>query len=183
MFTGENWTDLKEGRSCLMTTNAETTHNMWWAIRRRSQYIDQAACKPGSVHHLTPKGQTDGRPFLWDGPRGPPHATNPDGMRRRTCPTSGRPSLFGLAPGGACRASPVARTAVGSYPTLSPLPPREREGGLLSVALSLGLHAFGAFPRADVIRRLASVEPGLSSSGDCSPPAAARPPDRELHVA
>ena len=31
-------------------------------------------------------------------------------------------SLFGLAPGGVCRAAPVARRAVGSYPTLSPLP-------------------------------------------------------------
>lgn len=36
----------------------------------------------------------------------------------------GRPmmrSLFGIAPGGACRAGPVARPAVGSYPTVSPL--------------------------------------------------------------
>ena len=32
------------------------------------------------------------------------------------------PSLFGLAPGGVYRAAPVARRAVGSYPTLSPLP-------------------------------------------------------------
>jgi hypothetical protein len=32
------------------------------------------------------------------------------------------PPLFGLAPGGVCRAAPVARTAVRSYRTLSPLP-------------------------------------------------------------
>ena len=32
------------------------------------------------------------------------------------------PSLFGIAPGGVCRAGPVARPAVGSYPTVSPLP-------------------------------------------------------------
>ena len=31
-------------------------------------------------------------------------------------------SLFGIAPGGACHAGPVARPAVGSYPTVSPLP-------------------------------------------------------------
>jgi len=31
-------------------------------------------------------------------------------------------ALFGVAPGGACRAAPVARGAVGSYPTVSPLP-------------------------------------------------------------
>ena len=41
---------------------------------------------------------------------------------------SGRPdharvrSLFGIAPGGACRAGPVTRPAVGFYPTVSPLP-------------------------------------------------------------
>ncbi|CAK7256801.1 protein of unknown function [Shinella sp. WSC3-e] len=45
--------------------------------------------------------------------------------------------------------------AVGSYPTLSPLP--SGEGGLLSVALSLGS------PPPDVIRHRVSVEPGLSS--------------------
>src|SRR6058998_1512649 len=30
--------------------------------------------------------------------------------------------LLGLAPTGGCRATPVARRAVGSYPTVSPLP-------------------------------------------------------------
>lgn len=33
-------------------------------------------------------------------------------------------SLFGIAPGGACRAVPVAKDAVGSYPTVSPLLPQ-----------------------------------------------------------
>ena len=32
------------------------------------------------------------------------------------------PFLFGLAPGGVCRATPVARSAVRSYRTFSPLP-------------------------------------------------------------
>jgi len=31
-----------------------------------------------------------------------PGATYPDGMRRRMCGRSHGPSLFGLAPGGAC---------------------------------------------------------------------------------
>jgi len=31
-------------------------------------------------------------------------------------------SLFGIAPGGACRANLVAKVAVGSYSTVSPLP-------------------------------------------------------------
>jgi hypothetical protein len=67
------------------------------------------------------------------------------------------PSLFGLAPGGACHAVPVAGTAVRSYRTISPLPGANAIGGLISVALSLGL------PPADVIRHRVSVEPGLSS--------------------
>ena len=64
------------------------------------------------------------------------------------------PLLFGLAPRGVCRAVPIARDAVGSYPTFSPLPneasesktsrrfscampPRCSAGGIFSVALSV----------------------------------------------
>ena len=67
---------------------------------------------------------------------------------------AGSPLLFGLAPRGVFRASPVARRAVGSYPTFSPLPakalfPDDEQvslppvtealfrGGLFSVALSV----------------------------------------------
>ncbi|SHF43601.1 hypothetical protein SAMN05444339_10677 [Loktanella atrilutea] len=50
--------------------------------------------------------------------------------------TGARP-LFGIAPGGACRAASVAGRAVGSYPTVSPFPCTQ--GSLFSVALSLGL--------------------------------------------
>ena len=77
---------------------------------------DQTACKPGSVRLIAQVWQ----PFLWDACCQAPHATHP-GRRRDTA--HARP-LFGLAPGGVYRASPVARPAVGSYPTLSPLPPR-----------------------------------------------------------
>ena len=66
--------------------------------------------------------------------------------------------LFGLAPGGVYHAGRVAEAPVGSYPTLSPLPQAYANGGLLSVALSLGLR------RVDVIHRLVSMEPGLSSN-------------------
>src|SRR6478609_8474502 len=47
--------------------------------------------------------------------------------------------LFGLAPGGVCRAVSVAGNAVRSYRTVSPLPRLNatRRGGLFSVALSL----------------------------------------------
>ena len=71
-----------------------------------------------------------------------------------------RPPLFGLAPGGVCRAAPVAGGAVRSYRTVSPLPawlPSSR-GGLFSVALSLGS------PPPAVSRHRVPVEPGLSST-------------------
>ena len=118
------------------------------------------------------------------GPCGPERGSHSSGMRvaahlkqptRMITPEKGlglRPasSLFGLAPGGVYLAASVAGRAVGSYPTLSPLPRRlisgqtsglapaiRWRGGLLSVALSLGS------PPPDVIRRRLSVEPGLSS--------------------
>jgi hypothetical protein len=46
--------------------------------------------------------------------------------------------LFCLAPRGVCRAALVALGAVGSYPTISPLPESLRtRGGMFSVALSV----------------------------------------------
>ena len=74
---------------------------------------------------------------------------------------SGARSLCGIAPGGACRAGPVARPAVRSYRTVSPLPPKG--GGLFSVALSLGS------PRPGVTRHRCLVESGLSSTPGSSP--------------
>jgi hypothetical protein len=67
------------------------------------------------------------------------------------------PPLFGLAPGGVCRAVYVAVDAVRSYRTVSPLPQESPEAVSFSVALSLGL------PPPDVIRHRLPVEPGLSS--------------------
>jgi len=75
--------------------------------------------------------------------------------------------LFGLAPGGVCRAVSVAGNAVRSYRAVSPLPRLNatRRGGLFSVALSLGFdHRLrGDRPPPDVIRHRLSLEPGLSS--------------------
>ncbi len=114
----------------------------------------QLACKPGSVW-LRRTGTW--QPFIWDNACTLPHATHPDdwpGNRpARLSPAAS--SLFGFAPGGVYRAISVAGDAVGSYPTLSPLP--VMTGGLLSVALSL------RSPSPDVIRHRVSVEPGLSS--------------------
>ncbi len=83
---------------------------------------DQTACKPGSVS--PPCKHEDAAVIPLDRPL-------PDGSRdlpgrlgrRRPAPLARDAApLFGLAPGGACHAVPVTRSAVGSYPTLSPLP-------------------------------------------------------------
>ncbi len=97
------------------------------------------------------------------------------------------PSLFGFAPDGVYRAVCIAADAVGSYPTLSPLPRHPcrfvaqrygRRGGLLSVALSLGS------PPPGVTRHRVSMEPGLSSPAAFRhmTSAAARPTD-SAHIA
>jgi hypothetical protein len=118
----------------------------------------QPACKPGSVWRVAPPR----RPFLWGRDCSLPRATNPGGGRDqvgcRVAPAP-VPPLFGLAPGGVCRAACVAADAVRSYRTFSPLPRGlPRAGGLFSVALSLGS------PPAAVSRHRRSLEPGLSST-------------------
>ncbi|VAX21197.1 hypothetical protein MNBD_NITROSPINAE04-1504 [hydrothermal vent metagenome] len=74
-------------------------------------------------------------------------------------------SLFGLAPGGACRADDVATIAVSSYLTISPLLPVVKPvSGIFSVALSLGS------PPLSVRERLALWRPDF-------PPAKLAPAD------
>ncbi len=82
---------------------------------------------------------------------------------------AGSRCLLGLAPTGGCRATPVTRRAVGSYPTFSPLP-FGYKGGLFSVAL---------FRRLTAPRRYLAVCPvelGLSSMGLDDPPRPSAPP-------
>ena len=66
------------------------------------------------------------QPFLWDACRQAPRAANPDDWSEENR-LKAASSLFGFAPGGVCRAAPVASSAVRSYRTFSPLPgPRTR---------------------------------------------------------
>ena len=59
------------------------------------------------------------------------HATHPNGdAETRLKPRDFLPFLFGFAPDGVCRATPVARSAVRSYRTLSPLPVLYRRSAL-----------------------------------------------------
>src|ERR1043166_4183551 len=93
----------------------------------------------------------------------PTRAAGPDGPENAKVSLGSAPVLFGLAPGGVCRAVSIAGNAVRSYRTVSPLPRQytTRRGGLFSVALSLKRPFRGAPP--DVIRHRSSMEPGLSS--------------------
>ena len=81
----------------------------------------QPACKPGSVRPLARRdGHSSGAPVAGRFARPTRIARlNEAGFHPKMKPAL---SLLGLAPGGVCRAVPVAGSAVGSYPTLSPLP-------------------------------------------------------------
>ena len=83
--------------------------------------VDQPACKPGSVWSCLRDGHSSGTRIA---PRlvQPTRAAVPETGSRSPVARPLRLLLFGLAPGGVCRAAPVARRAVRSYRTLSPLP-------------------------------------------------------------
>jgi len=89
---------------------------------------------------------------LWDGCHQPPRRGLPAARTTR----AGSRCLFGLAPTGGHRAAPVTRRAVGSYPTVSPLP------------LDAGRFVFcGPVRRLAAPRRYLAVYPaelGLSSA-------------------
>ncbi len=128
-----------------------------------SPLAHQPACKPGSVgrgREPSRDGHSSATPVAWRLEQ-PTRTTRPGHGSRALLLASNEPapSLFGLAPGGVCRAAGVAAGAVRSYRTVSPLPrPKAKNrGGLFSVALSLSLRP------PDVIRHRMSMEPGLSS--------------------
>ena len=133
----------------------------------------QAACKPGSVRPRGKRGR-DGhssgtrlaarlaRPTRATGQDHPrfhrPEKEVPDRLRR--------PPLLGLAPGGVCRAAPVAGGAVRSCRTLSPLPGAAGPiaGTRRSRAVCFLWHFPWGRPRRPLAGTVVPVEPGLSSS-------------------
>ena len=121
------------------------------------------ACKPDFVQGLPPWMTIPLAPPL---PTGSSCQPGPAGAKMAlSCDAR---SLFGIAPGGACRAGPVARPAVGSYPTVSPLPIR---GWAVS---SLWRFPWGC-PRRALPGTLASWSPDFPRT---SRPAAVRPSAR-----
>ena len=141
-----------------------TPHSQTRSLRKRCRSRYQPACKPGSVGRTLARprdGHSSGTMLahcLEQPTRTASLTSLPRRYRFRELPAL--PSLFGLAPGGVCRAAGVAVSAVGSYPTLS-LSPDRSAGDLLSVALSLGQKSLSGPPAVNRHRR--SVEPGLSS--------------------
>lgn len=81
------------------------------------------ACKPGSVPARPEGGQGMA---IHLGPRLPATSCGLPGKRAGDGPGRSMLPLSDLAPGGACLAAPVAGGAVGSYPTVSPLPGHAR---------------------------------------------------------
>ena len=100
-----------------------------WLERLFQNRSCQPACKPGSVWPRRLAAPRRGGHSSWT--RVATRLTQPTRTAGRKLPRGLPlvPSLFGLAPGGVCRAAPVARRAVGSYPTLSPLPRRDPKAG------------------------------------------------------
>jgi len=89
----------------------------------RPQEKRQLTCKPGSVGPACAGVVTIplGAPLPASSSNQPGRQASKTGWQRSPLAAS---SLFGLAPGGVCHAGPVARPAVRSYRTLSPLPIR-----------------------------------------------------------
>jgi hypothetical protein len=137
-------------------TNAQSSAE----TRQRANGWDQTACKPGSVPPACEHANATIIPLdrpLPDGARDLPGRLGrrrPAGLLDRRDAPIWSCSRRGLP----CRPGYPVRGGLLPHPfTLTPLRRKALKGGLLSVALSLGS------PPAGVTRRLAAVEPGLSS--------------------
>ena len=141
---------LSVGRTVSRRSHTRRNSTCGFFDRRKRQ----TACKPGSVPH--PK--TRRRSFLWTGHCWTVLATYPDAWGGEPCgPEPARRPYLVLLQAGLAMPPTLPPTRWALTPPFHPCLPRTG-GGLLSVALSLGS------PRAEVIRRLFTVEPGLSST-------------------
>jgi len=121
---------------------------------RRAVAQEKGARRP--VSRVLFRAEARRRSFLWTGHCWTVLATYPGVSGGEPCgPKSARHPYSVLLQAGLAMPSlsPATRWAL-----TPPFHPYLRRGGLLSVALSLGS------PRAEVIRRLLTVEPGLSST-------------------
>ena len=128
------------------------TRSLWHSVGCRQARGSKKFGVRRPVSRVLSPACAGGWPFLWDTRRRMPRATHPDGDPETgiavpiwSCSRCGLPCRSRYRPRGALLPHPFTLTS------------RNAIGGLLSVALSLGL------PPPDVIRHRVSVEPGLSS--------------------
>ena len=94
-------------------------------FHRAPLFARQPAYKPGSGRHANAFACVTAIPLGLRSPgasSNPPGRLDPDTIPKRLLAHGFVPSLFGLAPGGVCRAVGVTADAVRSYRTISPLP-------------------------------------------------------------
>ena len=137
---------------------------------RRALITNQTACKPGSVWHTANRAR-DGHSSATPVARRLKQPTR-TATRTRVGAHAPLPSLFGLAPGGVCRAAAVAGSAVRSYRTVSPLPRPTRNAPRRSALCGTvpGVAPAGRYP-APSLHGARTFLPGPESG------AAARPAD------
>jgi hypothetical protein len=165
------------------------TCDLW--LRRPTLYPSELRARTGGRRNKPSSVPlARGRSFLWERRCRCPRAAYPGLKTERAAP---RP-LFGLAPGGVCRATSVTGGAVRSYRTLSPLPDPRRAGaigGLLSVALSVALRRPGVtrhpalwssdFPRHPEVPRSSLASPFPTDERTTMPRRGLEPPRRFRH--
>lgn len=128
------------------------------------------ACKPGSVPAQAGDDHSSRTPVSGRLARPTRAAVRKQTSRRY----AGVPPLFGLAPGGVCRAIVVTGDAVRSYRTISPLPPRP--GLDLGLAVSFLWHFPWGYPRWVLPTTLpCGVRTFLPDRGSERPPSPLRP--------
>jgi hypothetical protein len=94
-------------------------------FHRAPLFARQPAYKPGSGRHANAFACVTAIPLGLRSPgasSNPPGRLDPDTIPKRLLAHGFAPSLFGLAPGGVCRAAGVTAGAVRSCRTISPLP-------------------------------------------------------------
>jgi len=82
-------------------------------------------CKPSSVSRRAGQARRDEGHFSGPAVAGGLCPLGTSGLPAARRPGPGHAPLLGLAPGGVCHAAPLARGAVRSYRTISPLPALE----------------------------------------------------------
>ena len=124
-----------------------------------------AACKPGSVGPRASSPTRDGHSSATPVARRLKQPTRTAIRTRISGPCAPLPSLFGLAPGGVCRAVSVAGNAVRSYRTVSPLPRPIRNAPRRSVLCGTfpGVAPAGRYP-APFVRGARTFLPGHLSA-------------------